>query len=372
MDLTGLRTPVAKGRFGGLFRDIRAIVDCDLAFGNPGITPLVDQTLRSGGVWKSMSSQQGKVLEATVTGGTAVNTVSVEQAGRATIAGPASKLSSNVKRAPVRARVPEETKESLSETNFSKAFKQIDTKASALIEEAKKASSHERRAIAQIVVEGVRLFEASEAASEEWDDLIKRELTDRGIKVNRGDNYPFRLIATLIFRGVTKIDDDADLADSAISRGQISRYGQAMAWAYGKYKSGLDLKVLADEIIKLGGMRKVADLWSKRLNAEETTSATEEEQPSGDEAENASTDVPSAASEPTDVQPSETEEANRPQAVVQSAKRGSPLPIMGVATLEQDVAIPVICVVYPGGKVFRAPLAPEAMATLVAQWEVGQ
>lgn len=241
---------------------------------------------------------------------------------------------------------------SLAQTNFARIFKQIDTTTKGLIEEAVNASRTERRAAAQIVVEGVRLFEASESATDEWADLIQRELTERGIKVNEGENKLFRMVANLLFRGLTKSKDDADLADSTISRGQITRYAQAMAWAYKTYKSGTDLMAVADKIIVLGGIRKVADLWSHSQRSHEEKSAS-----------TADAELPSEIGEgpePIELPPAGL---NRPR---------TSLPVIGVAKLEEAIETAVVCVIYPDGKLFRAPLAPETMTAMVSQWEASQ
>ena len=242
--------------------------------------------------------------------------------------------------------------QSLSETNFAKTFKKIDATAEGLIAEAVKASKNDRRAAARIVVEGVRLFVASESATNEWAELTQREFTARKIKVNLGENYAFRVVANLIFRGVHKNKNATDLADSEISKGQIARYAQAMAWAYAKHKSGSDLKRLADAIVKLGGVRKVADLWSNAQRSLEEKAAS-----------TADAKLPSEVSEV----PEQTElPVGRPE------RAGLSLPIIGVAKLKKAITSPMVCVTYPDGKVYRAPLSPEKMTSWVAKWERGQ
>lgn len=255
-------------------------------------------------------------------------------------------------RKPIPVVVPVPTVESLAQPNFSKVFEQIDETAKGLIAEAVMASGNERRAAARIVVEGVRLFEASESATDEWADLIQRELTDRGIKVNEGENKLFRMIANLLFRGFTKSKDDADLADSMISRGQITRYAQAMAWAHKAYKTGTDLVDLADKIIVLGGIRKVADLWSysQRSNEVKSTSAIDAE----------------LASEVCE-DPEPVEVASAPPDLPKLS-----LPMIGRGKLEEVIVTPLVCVIYPDGKLFRAPLSPETMTAMVAQWVSSQ
>ena len=256
----------------------------------------------------------------------------------------------------VRRRKPERpntgrAEQKLSETNFMRTFRKIDTTAKSMIAEATKASGNVRRASAQIVVEGVRLLKASESAPNDWQSLIKRELTDCGIKINRGEIYECRVVANLLFRGITKVKNDADLADSKISRGQITRYAQAMAWSYEKHQAGTALKLLADEIVALGGVRSVADSWAKaqRFRKEKARSTADAELPSESD-EGGVTDLPTA----------------RPALARVS------LPIIGTAKLKEAIPLPLVCLIYPDGKVRRAPLTAETMTAMVAQWEVSQ
>lgn len=238
-------------------------------------------------------------------------------------------------------RISQTSSKSLSGTNFERIFRKIDTTATNLIAEATKASGNVRRACARIVVEGVRLLKASESATDDWDDLIKRELTDCGIKTNHGENFAFRLIANLIFRRVTKVKDDADLADSMISRGQITRYAQAMAWSYEKHKAGTDLGRLADEIVSLGGVRKVADQWAKATlhNSQTADDVTGSERtPDGDRDHPTATAVPKSCDLLGTMQPK------------------GPLPSQ-----------PILAALYPDGSVYRLDLPEKQIAAIFSR-----
>ena len=255
---------------------------------------------------------------------------------------------STTRQAPKQLRTRAKALKSLSETTFAKTFTQIDGTAKGLIADAIKCSGNIRRAAARIVIEGVRLFEASKSAPNEWANLINRELTDRGIKVNRGANFEFRVVANLLFRDLTKSKNDASLMDSKISPGQMTRYAQAMAWVYTKRKPGIDLSTHADDIIKLGGVRKAADLWSSaQQSLKERVVST-------------------AGILPQDVR-------DGLESIAMPAERRTPdsisLPIVGIAKLEKAITTPMACLIYPDGLVCLAPLGPEAMSSTVTEWE---
>jgi hypothetical protein len=240
----------------------------------------------------------------------------------------------------------------LSGTSFVKVFERIDSTAKNLIAEATKASGHVRRAAAQIVVEGVRLFRASEAATDDWQAVIKRELTDCGIKINQGDNLPFRQVANLLFRGVTKVKDDADLADAMISRGQITRYAQAMAWAYQRHKAGTDLGLLSDEIVALGGVRKVADCW-----AEGQRHATEED-------ENTLNPISITHDEPHALT-SDRVAVQAPQPFPAPSRHCQLLDTMQVP--ESLLTKPILAALYPGGSVYQLDLPEKQIAAIFSR-----
>jgi hypothetical protein len=243
---------------------------------------------------------------------------------------------------------------SLAEPNFEASLGEADAAVRGFIEQATRASSDERRACALIVVEGVRLYMASESMPN-WLELALNELGQKDIKLNKGDNLQFRVVANLLFRAVTKVRDDSEWADSQIGNSQISRYAQAMAWAYDKAKMGVALEAVAEEIVALGGIRKVADL---RVNAQgnlrQTTNAIE------------------SISADTEIEEGLTPEDSTTENHFQHDENlgtNSRLRLIGKVALEQPLDAPMICVIYPDGRLAEAPLPAAAMASMVAQWE---
>jgi len=61
-------------------------------------------------------------------------------------------------------------------------------------------------ACALIVVEGVRLYIASESMAD-WISQAEQELREKGIKVNKVGAFQFRIVAYLLFRSVLKVRD---------------------------------------------------------------------------------------------------------------------------------------------------------------------
>lgn len=254
--------------------------------------------------------------------------------------------------------------ESVAQPNFATLLSGTDTAVRGLIGKATNASTDERRACAQIAVEGVRLYLASESIPD-WAELAQHALAKNDIKVNKGDNFHFRLVANLLFRGITKVRDDAEWTDSKIGHTQISRYGQAMAWTYATVKAGTDIETVADQIVALGGVRKVADLWSgsqspqRESAAASDTTSVAEERPSNLNSPQAG-DSLIADDQPALV------------ASVAALATHSGLRFIGKVTLDQPLDTPTVCIIYPDGRLAKAPLPAASMAAMVSQWEAGQ
>jgi hypothetical protein len=129
-----------------------------------------------------------------------------------------------------------------------------------------------------------------------------------------------------------------------------------MAWAYDRAKMGAALDAVAEEIVALGGIRKVADL---RVNAQRNSRQTP-------------TNAIESISVDTDIEEGLTPEDTSTEDHFQHDENlgtNSRLRLIGKVALERPLDAPMICVIYPDGRLAEAPLPAAAMASMVAQWE---
>jgi len=125
----------------------------------------------------------------------------------------------------------------------------------------------ERHLNAALLVEGVRLFNESQAHPEEF-DLLLHELR---IEVNDGDYVICRRVVAVLFASLTK--GEGSLADGQISRSRKSRYSKALHRAIEMAKV-IPLDGLEGKIIALGGYYQLAKLEIEaRRHATRTTEA---------------------------------------------------------------------------------------------------
>src|SRR4051794_38607770 len=97
---------------------------------------------------------------------------------------------------------------------------------------------------AAVIQEGVRLHLAGREDPRGWTRLLAKH----SIRVKADAISPLYAAAKLVF------------AESP--RGSLSRYAEAMAWAYDKIKRGLiPIDEIAVHVVREGGIRQVADTW---------------------------------------------------------------------------------------------------------------
>ncbi len=110
-----------------------------------------------------------------------------------------------------------------------------------------------RRLNAALLVEGVRLFQESQAYPDEFDLLLR----DLEIEVNDGDYVICRRVVAVLFASLTR--GEGSLADAQISRSRKSRYSKALSRAIDIAKV-TPLADLEGKIIALGGYYQLAKL----------------------------------------------------------------------------------------------------------------